>query len=243
MQEASLNAGRVEPSLKADLSREGAVTLRGLFSQGAVEAMRRWLGACVDRGRGVPASFEPEFEPGTDAVRKLRRLFWNDKAFWTGLFDDAGLPGIARELVGAPTALTFHAAFLKPSEVGTRVALHQDQALWRYDYPNAISIWVALTPAKRHNGCLVGCPGSHARGGVQHVDLPDHPWHPGVVWRAEGLAEPVPYELDPGDALVWDRYFVHGSGPNQSSDPRWGMVMVFVDRTQPDLRTTDRADF
>lgn len=243
MSHPSLNSPPVAPSFKGQLSNQGAVTLPGLFSPDAVAAMRQWLGTWLEKGRGVPASFEPEFEPGSEAVRKLRRLFWNDRTFWTGLFDAAGLPGIARELVGAPPALTFHAAFLKPSEVGTPVALHQDQALWRYDYPNAVSIWVALTPAGRHNGCLVGCPGSHARGAVRHVELPDHPWHPGVLWEAEGLAEPVPYELEPGDALVWDRYFVHGSGPNRSAQPRWGMVMVFVDRSQPDLRTTDRADF
>jgi ectoine hydroxylase-related dioxygenase (phytanoyl-CoA dioxygenase family) len=140
-------------------------------------------------------------------------------------------------------ALTFHASFLKPPRVGTPVALHQDQALWKYDYPNAISVWVALTPAKRHNGCLIGCPGSHVGGAVPHAQMSDHPWHEGVDWRAAGLSEPVPYELEAGDALVWDRHFVHGSGPNLSADPRWGMVMVFIDRTQPGLRTTDRADF
>jgi ectoine hydroxylase-related dioxygenase (phytanoyl-CoA dioxygenase family) len=155
----------------------------------------------------------------------------------------AGLPELAYHLVGAPVALTFHAAFLKPSEVGTSVALHQDQALWKHDYQNAVSVWVALTPAKRGNGCLIGCPGSHERGLIPHVDIFDHPWHRGIDSLTEGLVQPVPYELDPGDALVWHRHFVHGSGRNLSADPRWGMVMVFIDRTQPELLTTDRMDF
>lgn len=228
---------------RRDLTRAGAVALRELFTQQYVEVMRGWLRTVLDRGHGIPASFEPEFEPGTDAVRKLRRLYWNDEAFWSRAFAEAALPEIAQQLVGAPVALTFHACFPKPPKVGTWVALHQDQALWKYDYPNAISLWVALTPAMRHNGCLVGCPGSHARGAVPHIEMSDHPWHAGVDWRAAGLSEPVPYELEAGDALVWDRHFVHGSGPNLSADPRWGMVMVFIDRTQPDLRTTDRTDF
>lgn len=243
MLSASTDAVRHGAAQAEEYFRDGATTLRGLFSAAAVEAMRSWLAGVVAEGRAIPPSFEPEFEPGTDAVRKLRRLYWNDEAFWSDVLNDAGLPDLAAGLVGAPVALTFHASFLKPAEVGTQVALHQDQALWKHDYPNAISVWVALTPARRHNGCLIGCPGSHRRGEIPHVAIPDHPWHGGVDWRAEALAEPVPYELEAGDALVWDRYFVHGSGPNLSADPRWGMVMVFVDRTRPQLRTTDRADF
>jgi ectoine hydroxylase-related dioxygenase (phytanoyl-CoA dioxygenase family) len=202
-----------------------------------------WLQDVVERVRGIPATFEPEFEVGTDVVRKVRRLFWNDEPFWSHVFASVGLPALAEQLIGSPVALTFHASFLKAPRVGTPVALHQDQALWKYDYPKAISIWVALTSAKRHNGCVVGCPGSHARGGLPHVAIANHPWHRGVDWSAEKLAEPIQYELDAGDVLVWDRYFVHGSGPNLSTDPRWGVVMVFIDRMQPQLRTTDRADF
>ncbi|MCG6122423.1 MAG: phytanoyl-CoA dioxygenase family protein [Microvirga sp.] len=243
MLETEFDTHRAFPSLEDDFAVNGVATLRGLLDPGAVDDVRRWLRAAVDEGGAISPGFEAEFEPGTDTPRKLRRLYWNDEAFWRRVFADAHLPQLAERLVGAPVGLTFHAAFLKPAEVGTQVALHQDQALWKYDYPNAVSIWIALTPAKRRNGCLIGCPGSHDRGEIAHVDIPDHPWHPGIDWRAEGLAEPVPYELDPGDALVWHRNFVHGSGPNLSAEPRWGVVMVFVDRTQPGLRATDRADF
>lgn len=240
---AALENAHPHGSLEREYSANGAAAVRGLLSPEAVAQVSAWLAGIVDMGRAAPSGFEAEFEPGTDKPRKLRRLYWNDEAFWRGVFAESGVPRLAERLVGAPVALTFHAAFLKPAEVGTQVALHQDQALWRYDYPDAVSVWIALTPAKRRNGCLVGCPGSHRRGSIAHVEIPDHPWHPGIDWRAEGLAEPVPYELDPGDALIWHRDFVHGSGPNLSAQPRWGVVMVFVDRTRPDLRATDRADF
>ena len=230
-------------SLDRDYADVGAVTLKELLNSDGVAAIRDWLGTVVARGRSIPASFEPEFEAGTDAVRKLRRLYWNDEAFWGGVFNQSGLPEMACRFVGRPVVLTFHAAFTKPSAVGTRVALHQDQALWTHQYPGAVSVWVALTPANRHNGGLIGCPGSHRRGPITHRDEPDHPWHGGVDWRGEGLGEPVPYDLDPGDALLWHRDFVHGSGANASAESRWGVVMVFVDRTQASLHTRDRADF
>ena len=229
--------------IRRDLTQSGVATLKGFFAQQDVEVMCSWMRTVLERGRDIPRSFEPEFEPGTDAVRKLRRLYWNDEVFWSKVFAEADLPGVAQRFFGTQVALTFHASFLKPPKVGTQVALHQDQALWNYSYSNAISIWVALTPAKLSNGCLIGCPGSHLGGVVPHVQIPDHAWHEGVDWRAAGLSEPVPYELEAGDALIWDRHFVHGSGPNRSADPRWGMVMVFIDRTQAGLRTTDRVDF
>lgn len=237
------DALRDSESCRQEISSAGVVALRGLFGPTAVEAMGAWFSDIMAQGRDIPENFDPQFELGTDAVRKLRRIFWNDEDFWSGILNDAGLPALASRLVGAPVALTFHASFLKPAEVGTPVALHQDQALWKHDYPNAISVWVALTPARRHNGCLIGCPGSHLRGAIAHTDIPGHPWHGGIDWRSEALTEPVPYELEAGDALIWDRYFVHGSGSNHSTEPRWGMVMVFVDRTCSQLRTTDRADF
>ena len=233
----------ISSKLERELSEVGVTTLRQLLTAGAICTLRRWLQAVVDLKREIPGSFEPEFEPGSDEVRKLRRLYWNDKAFWENFFIETALPAIIRRFVKAPISLTFHAAFLKPAKMGTEVVLHQDQALWKYNYPDAVSVWIALTPAKWDNGCLIGCPKSHTHGAVLHREIPNYPWHRGIDWRIEGLSQPIYYELEPGDALIWHRYFVHGSGPNLSPVPRWGIVMVFLNRMQSDLRTVDRVDF
>jgi hypothetical protein len=230
-------------SLEADFVSNGSATLRGLLNGEAVQQTHDWLGAVLKLGRAIPTSFDAEFEAHTDAVRKIRRLYWNDEKFWARIFKDNFIPDLAQQLIGTPVALTFHAAFLKPPEIGTEVVLHQDQTLWKHDYPNAISVWVAITSATRQNGCLIGCPGSHKRGAIRHSRIDSYGWHPGIDWREEDLPEPLSYELEPGDALVWNRYFVHGSGPNLSTQPRWGIVMVFVDRSPAHLRTTDRIDF
>jgi ectoine hydroxylase-related dioxygenase (phytanoyl-CoA dioxygenase family) len=234
---------RDHSSVKHDLVKSGVATIRNAVASESIASAADWLSAVISLQRSIPATFEAEFEHGTDAARKLRRLYWNDPTFWRTFLTESGLSTIAASLVGARVTLTFQAAFLKTSQVGTAVPLHQDQALWQYTYPNAVSIWVALTSATRHNGCLVGCPGSHQRGLVPHRQTSGHSWHAGINWQNEGLAAPVPYELKPGDALAWHRYFVHGSGANHSLSPRWGVVFVFVDQTQPNLRTTDRADF
>ena len=234
--------GHISLALLREFEELGVLKLERLLDSGQTSRVKGWLKAIVDRDQGIPASLEAEFEPEGNAIRKLRRLYWNDESFWNGIFNESRLPYLAKSLVGAPVALTFHAAFLKSARIGTPVALHQDQALWRFDYPNAVSIWLSLTSSTRHNGCLVGCPRSHKRGAIEHRDIQGHPWHQGVDWNINRLGEPIPYELEPGDALVWNRYFVHGSGANSSPNARWGIVMVFTDRTQPNLQTTDRSD-
>ena len=202
------------------LQESGVVRIPSLLTREQVGSIRDWIGRVVASGRDIPASFDAEFEMEGQrgaAVRKLRRLFWNDEPFWRQIFTDSNLPTLASILVGAPVALTFHAAFLKPGGIGSAIVLHQDQALWRYDYPGAISIWATLSQSGTHNGCMVGCCGSHLRGLLIHRELPDHPWHPGIEWEAEGLQNPTPFESQAGDGLAWHRYFVHGSGPNRST--------------------------
>ncbi len=39
--------------------------------------------------------------------------------------------------------------------------------------------------------------------------------------------------------MVWDRMFVHGSGPNTSVEDRRGMVIVFADGAAEDFRARD----
>ena len=190
---------------------------------------------------GAPAGLEPEYDvAGTQRrLRKLRRILWNDLGLWGPLLKRAGVVSIADALLGKSAAIVFHAAFLKPARFGTPVALHQDQALWRYQYPGAFSIWFALTSVEPGNGGLYGCPGSQRDGLVPHEDRAEYPWHPSVDPHLPGLAQPQQFSLSPGDAVLWDRYFVHGSGPNTSPSDRIGTVVVVCDTSTPGFMATD----
>lgn len=195
----------------------------------------------LDAADSVPDSFEPEYDEadGIRRLRKLRRLLWNDPEIWAPLLNRAGVPELARQVVGEDAAVVFHAAFLKPALVGTEVALHQDQALWSFVYPKAFSVWFALTDVSPANGGLFGCPGSHADGEIEHRDRPHYRWHPSLDPVEDGLREPVQFELAPGDGVMWDRYFAHGSAANASPHDRRGMVVVFADANDPEFRARD----
>lgn len=219
--------------------RDGYHQLPGILSpedqRSAVDLFDR-----LDNADEIPASYEAEYDTGDGVrrLRKLRRLIFNDPEVWAPLLIRAGVADVARQVIGDDAALIFHAAFLKPARVGTPVALHQDQALWSNEYPGAFSVWFAFTPVSPANGGLFGCPGSHTKPLV-HRDRPEYVWHPSLDVADEGLADPVQFLLEPGDAVMWDRYFAHGSAPNTSEIDRRGMVVVFADASDPRFAPKD----
>lgn len=215
----------------ADLGERGYFRLPGLLSPPVRSDIGQWLDERQKLGRRIPETYQAEFEPvsdpGSTPLRKLRRLFWNDESFWLEAFSRMKLGDLVRRIVDRPV-LIFHAAFLKPRRVGSPVGLHQDQAFWPRSYPGAVSLWVALDDASEENGALVGYPGSHGKGLLLHSPSADHPWHRVVDPEREGLGAPVMFDARAGDAVCWDRYFVHGSAANRSDKDRRGFVMVFA---------------
>ncbi|EST38948.1 hypothetical protein N566_04745 [Streptomycetaceae bacterium MP113-05] len=185
---------------------------------------------------GYQAQYDGEGEERR--LRKLRRLVWNDRALYGPILNRMGAVDLAERIIGPSAVVIFHAAFLKPARVGTAVAPHQDQALWSQDYPGAFSMWVALTEVHPGNGGLCGYPGSHT-GRLEHADDPDHPWHESVSPLVGELGERHQFVLAPGEAVVWDRRFVHASGPNTSDADRRGMVVVFADGGAEGFRARD----
>lgn len=196
----------------------------------------------LDATDRVHSGYQPEYDTngGIRRLRKVRRLLWNEPGLWGPLLNRSGVAEFAGQLIGPHAHVVFFAAFLKPARIGSEVALHQDQALWRYQYPGAVSIWIALTEASQANGGLFGCPGSQSRGLIKHRDRPEYPWHPSIDAVEDGLTGPVPLTLEPGEAVIWDRHFAHGSGRNDSGMDRRGMVVVFADASAPGFQAADR---
>lgn len=214
------------------------------FPDWAIEASLDWLMA-ASQSAAQEYGMEPQFELSDVAnahsiiVRKLRRLFWHDQPFWKKILESSGVFALASRFIPENLALIRHAAFLKPSQVGSEVAPHQDQVLWEYDYPKAISLWISLSQATQENGCLKLSYGSHLGGKIVHQSDGLYPWHPYIKADNEAIAKLKPLTTEPGDIVIWHRYLVHGSSANLSSANRIGMVLVFADAGLPNFRTKD----
>lgn len=195
----------------------------------------------LDKKASISTDWEAQYDSkkGVHRLRKLRRLIWNRPELFAPLLHSTGVLDIAETVIGPTANIIFHAAFLKPARIGTAVGLHQDQALWDYEYPKAFSVWFALTEVNPKNGGLAGRPKSHCTE-LEHFEDPDHTWHPTLHRSEHLLTDSHEFELQAGEAVMWDRFFAHSSGPNLSDQDRRGMVLVFADAGAEGFRSKDR---
>lgn len=202
--------------------------VRNVLTPAEVDLLRQRLAHYEENPEQYATPLEFEYEPGAEAVRKMRRLPWVDLEPWSRLWENDSVQELLRGRFGAErVGVAYCAAFLKPAAIGTRTPFHQDQALWTRTLPGAISCWTALDRADERNGCLIMCAGSHVNGVLQH-DEPPGGGHPEVTRSILETLPKEPVPLEPGEAVAWDRLVVHGSAENASSRPRRGVVTVYA---------------
>ena len=87
----------------------------------------------------------------------------------------------------------------------------------RPHFRRALTIWMAIDPADRRNGCLQVAPGSHQGPVVEHV-MYDDSLHPELPRDRVEALDVEHIELGAGDAVVWHAHLWHYS-PINASDP------------------------
>ena len=120
---------------------------------------------------------------------------------------------------------------MKDPRVGGAWAWHQDYGYWYQNgllFPKLCSLFIAVDPSKKENGCLQIIPGSHHAGRIDHVLTGDQAGadieH--VTHLAETLGIQI-VEMDPGDALFFHANLLHRSDQNRSENPRWSMICCY----------------
>jgi hypothetical protein len=127
----------------------------------------------------------------------------------------------------APVAC-FRAMFMnKPSHQGTKLPWHQD-AWTDLDRQPLITVWTALDPATKANGCVEAIPGSHRDGLV-------NPVHSSGFLSEEQAAElctpekTVYLELEAGEAVLLHNWLMHSSDVNRTDISRRGFSVCYMD--------------
>lgn len=120
---------------------------------------------------------------------------------------------------------------MKDAKVGGAWTWHQDYG-YRYQngllFPDLVSVFIAVDPATRENGCLQVIRGSHKLGRIDHVLTGDQAGADRV--RVEEVLKRLPLvyvEMDPGDALFFHSNLLHRSDQNKSPNPRWSMICCY----------------
>jgi ectoine hydroxylase-related dioxygenase (phytanoyl-CoA dioxygenase family) len=134
--------------------------------------------------------------------------------------------------------------FIKEAENPAFVSWHQDSTYWGLEPDDVVTAWVALTPARRDNGCMEVIPGSHKVDQLPHVDTfaRDNLLSRGQEIAVEvDRARAVCVELDAGEMSLHHIKLVHGSEPNRSGERRIGFAIRYIPTYVRQTKVRDSA--
>ena len=138
---------------------------------------------------------------------------------------------LVEPLVGPDIALWTSHFISKEPFTGRATPWHEDSAFWNgrlSAYDRIVTVWLALGPSNRENGCMRVIPGTHEFGGFSEyrpTDMTKQTFHAEIVKVDEDSA--VYFELERGECSLHDGRIVHGATANTSPIRRTGYTMRY----------------
>ncbi len=202
--------------------RNGYLWLEGFLTAGETRDVLVWTDE-VTAWPDTPGRWMRYYERSADGSRVLARLE-NFLPYHPGLdrlFRAGRVSALLAELLGEP-AVVFKDKINLKAAGGAGFAPHQDAPAY-VDFGVAFhaTVMLPVDAFTRDNGCL-----EMAREAMQTEVLPQNPdgtLRSDVVERFEY----VPVLARPGDAIVFDSYAPHLSGPNRSTGPRRSYYVTY----------------
>jgi phytanoyl-CoA hydroxylase len=195
------------------------------------DGMMMQLDAETGRYEDMPAQ-TPGFKGPTLAYRKIEQLELDP--LFRRYLQRPLIRSIAERLIGPEVAIYRSMFMNKPAGKGTVLPWHQDGGLiWRLTGQPLLTLWLALDPATRENGCVRVVPGSHRLGLLSaygHTITPGQEREHCPPERCEELL------LEPGELVLLHNLVLHASGTNASGVPRRAFSVCLMDAA---LRSTE----
>jgi Phytanoyl-CoA dioxygenase (PhyH) len=156
---------------------------------------------------------------------------FTDTALFEWLFSDAVLD-LVEPILGPNIALWSSHFICKPKGDGKRVPWHEDSAYWRgrLDPMQVCTVWLAIDPSTKTNGCMYVVPRTHDNGysDYEPVDATKNVFHTEITPSQRRDQTSVAIELAPNYASLHDGKLIHGSPPNNSDQRRCGYTMRYM---------------
>jgi hypothetical protein len=148
-------------------------------------------------------------------------------------FDEAIL-SLVTPILGDDLALFSTHFICKPKGSGRRVPWHEDSAYWKGKITpmEVCTVWLAIDPSSRANGCMMVIPRSHLEGSKGFSDYVDvdsstSVFGSEIVQRQRDDSRRIYVELRPNQCSLHDARVQHGSEPNTSDVRRCGWTLRF----------------
>jgi ectoine hydroxylase-related dioxygenase (phytanoyl-CoA dioxygenase family) len=223
---------------RAAFARAGFAVVRGLFDAEETKRIATWIEE-LEALPEIPGRTMKYFEEDASAPgRRILNRMENFAPHHEGLADlltGERMQGLAAALLGEPAVLFKDKVnFKKPGAGGFEA--HQDvQAGWD-DYASLfVTASIAVDRATPENGCLELAHWRHRRERIGEL------WTPLTDAQLEGVAF-VAYPAEPGDALFFDSYLPHRSGPNGTDAARRVLYVTYNRESEGDQRVRYYTD-
>jgi hypothetical protein len=142
--------------------------------------------------------------------------------------------GLVEPILGPDIALFSTHFICKPKGNGKRVPWHEDSAYWKgkIEPMDVCTVWLAIDPSTRLNGCMMVIPRTHREGRAGFsdygaVDTRTAVFSSEILEQQRNDAQRVYIELQPNQCSLHDARIQHGSEPNTSSIRRCGWTLRF----------------
>jgi ectoine hydroxylase len=209
-----------------EYSDKGFTLSRGFFDPEEIALLRR--AAKEDRELD-----QHSFSRGDGEGGQVRLSLWNhpgDTIY--GMFARCeSVVNSAEKLLDGEVYHYHSKMIMKDARIGGAWAWHQDYGYW---YQNGVlaplltSVFIAVDPATRENGCMQVIPYSQTLGRIDHVLTGDQAGADRE--RVDEILKRMPLEyveMAPGDALFFHSNLLHRSDQNRSDNPRWSMICCY----------------
>ncbi|HQX60825.1 MAG TPA: phytanoyl-CoA dioxygenase family protein [Burkholderiaceae bacterium] len=158
---------------------------------------------------------------------------------------DPEILDLVEQVIGPDIILWGCHVFCKPAGDGHETPWHQDGHYWPIRPLDNCTVWVALDPSTRDNGCLRVIPGSHAARQCQpHLleDRSDLVLNLRTDDTTFDVSTAVDLELQPGQMSMHDVYMIHGARVNHSTQRRTGVALRYMPGTSVFERNLNPVD-
>ena len=225
---------RLQPEAISRYQRDGWVVPPWRLPAPQVAAMAAALDELLRRNPGVRpeklvSAHVERVGDGADNGEGVRGV-----ADFLHLAQDPAILDLVASVLGDDVILWGAHVFCKPAGEGYETPWHQDGHYWPIRPLATCTVWVALEPSTRTNGCLRVIPGSH-RDKVLHPHLHEDRTDLTLQQRlADGCfdeADAVHIELQPGQMSLHDAYMIHGAAANTSAQRRTGVALRYMPAT------------
>tara|TARA_B100000902_G_scaffold399348_1_gene469764 strand:+ start:5978 stop:6838 length:861 start_codon:yes stop_codon:yes gene_type:complete len=130
---------------------------------------------------------------------------------------------------------SMRATILNKSYINSSILpFHQDVSnKWKMSKKPSFTLWMSLNGATKKNGCLKVIEGSHKYGILNYGNNLSS----SIEKKLLKKNKVVFLELQPGEAILFSNYTVHGSNKNKTKKNRLGFTVCLMDAKTKNLKT------